>query len=259
MTILSPPQIPAGGPPGPAPGDQARRPEDPQARAARLALRRTLVVWSLPLVLVLLLVALKLLTMVGFGQTARDAYAAGDVTAVQGAGARLGFLNYIERHKAPFALGDALVLAGDFAGARTYFERALEVAPQDGLEACQVRVNLVLSLEKLGDAAKASSGLAAAKPYYDRVEVVVGEAPKGCFDPSGGTTGQELTDAKTRAEQKSQPPPQQGDQGQQPQQPSQDKQQQLDDKTKDNQQQRAQGQGDQSRDGASRTPVAKPW
>lgn len=260
MTILASPQGTTPTPPGPG-GDRVRTPaEPPEARAARLALRRRLIVWSLPLVLVLLLVALKLLTMVAFGDQARNAYAAGDVTGVQQAGDRLGFLNLIERHKAPFALGDALVLTGDYAGARASFERALAVAPKDGLEACQVRVNLVLTLEKLGDAAKAASGLAAATPFYDRVEVVVAAAPQGCFDPQGGTTGQELNDAKGRAQAKSQPQPDQpGDQGDQGQQPSQDKQQQLDDKTKDNQQQRAQGQGDQDSTGGSRPQVDKPW
>lgn len=258
MTILARPH--GTPPPHPGEGPGPGRPvEAPEVRAARLALRRKLVVWSVPLVLVLLLVALKLLTMVAYGQQARQAYAAGNVTAVQQAGNRLGLLNLIERHKAPFALGDALVLTGDYDGARSYFEKALEVAPKDGLEACEVRVNLVLTLERLGDAAKAASGLDAAKPFYDRVKVVVGEAPKGCFDPSGGTTGQELGDAKQRAQQKSQPQPdQQGDQSDPGQQPSQDKQRQLDDKTKQNQQDRAQGQENQN-SGGSRNQVDKPW
>ena len=260
MTILASPQGTTP-PPSERDGGLVRPPaERPEARAARLALRRKLIVWSLPLVVVVLLVAVKLLTMVAFGQQARDAYAEGDVTAVQAAGNRLGLLNVIERHKAPFALGDADVLAGDFEGARAEFEQALEVAPKGGLEACQVRVNLVLSLEKLGDAAKAASGADAAKAYYDRVGVVVGQAPQGCFNPNGGTTGQELNDAKNRAQEKSKAQPTQpGDQGTPAQPPSQDKQQQLDSKTKNNQQQRAQGQGDQNSAGGSRPQVARPW
>lgn len=263
MTILAPPQDPTQPPPGPAAGPGRpipTNPETPEARAARLVLRRTLIVWSLPFVLVLLLVAVKLLTMVALGQQASAAYAGGDVTAVQQAGNRLGLLNLIERHKAPFALGDALVLTGDYDGARTYFERALEVAPKDGLEACQVRVNLVLSLERLGDAAKAASGLEVAKPFYDRVQVVVSGAPQGCFTGGGAGTGQKLNDAKARAQAKSQPQADQpGDPGSPGQQPSKDKQQQLDTKTKDNQQQRSQGQGDQNSAGGSRPQVAKPW
>ncbi len=234
--------------------------ESADARRARLELRRRLIVWSIPVVLVLLLVALKLLSMVAIGNQARSAYDAGEVTAVEQAAARLGFLNVIERHKAPFARGDARVLAGDFAGAREAFEEALGVAPRNAVEACQIRVNLVLSLEKLGDAAKAGTGLDAAKPYYDRMQVVVADAPEGCFQPPAGDTGQQLGDARGRAQEKSQPPQGQspGEQPQQPQ-PGEDKQKQLDDKTKDNQQQRSQAQGDQSRDGASRPRVDKPW
>lgn len=235
--------------------------ESPDTRRARLDLRRKLVVWSLPIVLVLLLVALKLLTMVAAGHQARSAYEAGQVTAVEQAAGRLGFLNVIERYKAPFARGDARVLAGDVEGGREAFEEALQVAPRDAVEACQIRVNLVLSLEKLGDAAKAASGLPAAKSYYDRMQVVVAEAPEGCFQPPAGTAGQELGDARGRAQEKSQPP-EAGAPGQQPQQPAQpgdDKQKQLDDKTKDNQQQRSQSQGDQSNNGGSRPPVSKPW
>lgn len=254
MSILT--EAPPGRRP---PGDSTGEPTD--ARRARLELRRTLIVWSLPIVLVLLLVAVKLLSMVAIGNQARSAYDAGQVTAVEQAAARLGFLNLIERHKASFARGDARVLAGDFDGARESFEEALSVAPRDAVEACQIRVNLVLSLEKLGDAAKASSGLDAAKPFYDRMQVVVGEAPQGCFQPPAGDAGQQLGDAQRRAEEKSQPPPSgsPGDRQQQPQQPNEDKQKQLDDKTKDNQQQRSQGQADPSREGASRPPVDKPW
>ncbi len=235
--------------------------EPASARRVRLELRRKLVVWSLPVVLVLLLVALKLLSMVAFGDRARSSYDAGEVTGVEQAAVRLGFLNVIERHKAPFAHGDARVLAGDFGGARGAFEEALDIAPRDDVEACQIRVNLVLSLEKLGDAAKTASGLGGAKPYYDRMQVVVADAPQGCFQPAAGDAGQQLGDARGRAEEKSQPPEAGSPDAQppQPQQPGADKQKQLDDKTQDNQQQRSQGQGDQSRDGASRPQVDKPW
>jgi len=246
-------------PGGTAPEASASEPAD--VRRTRLELRRRLIVWSLPVVLVLLLVALKLLTMVATGNQARTAYDAGAVSAVEQAAARLGVLNVIERHKAPFAHGDARVLAGDFDGAREAFEEALALAPRNAVEACQVRVNLVLSLEKLGDAAKLSTGLDAAKPFYDRIQVVVADAPQGCFQPPAGEAGQQLGDAQGRAKEKSQPPQGQtpGEQPQQPQQPGADKQKQLDDKTQDNQQQRSKAKGDQSREGASRPRVNKPW
>ncbi len=245
--------------PRPSPSHLPGRAETEQARAARLALRRRLVVGSLPGVAVLLLVALKLLTMVAAGAAAGNAYAAGNITGVEQAAARMGFLNIIESYKAPFARGDGRVLVGDFDGARAAYEEALAMAPRDAVAACKIRVNLVLSLEKLGDAAGSASGAPAAKPFFDRVQQVVDGAPKGCFQPQAGDAGQRLTDARSRAQAKSQPQPgpqSPPDPNQQPA-PSQDKQQQLDDKTKDNQQQRSQS--EQNRPGGSRPPAAKPW
>jgi len=212
-------------------------------------------------VVVLLLVALKLLTMVAAGHQAKAAFDGGSITSLEQAGQQMAFLNLVERHKAPFALGDAAVLSGDFDTARARFEQALAASPADGLESCQVRVNLVLALEKLGDAA-ATTGAAAAKPYYDRIAAVATAAPAGCFQPQGQGTGQQLDDARSRAQQKgnaSQPQPGQSP-GQDPQQPGTGKEQQLDQKTKDNESQRAQG-ADGARDstGGSRPQVDKPW
>ena len=78
----------------------------------------------------------------------------------------MSFLNVVERHKAPFARGDAFVLAGDLDSARAQFEQALELAPPDSIDSCQIRVNLALALEKLGDAAKAAGDEVAAKDYW---------------------------------------------------------------------------------------------
>ncbi|MDQ2755440.1 MAG: hypothetical protein M3Y71_02585, partial [Actinomycetota bacterium] len=236
----------------------------PPVRAARLARRRRLLVRSAPVVVVLLLVALKLLTMVAAGHQARVAYDGGSITSLEQSGQRMAFLNVVERHKAPFALGDAAVLAGDFDTARARFEQALRVAPSDGLEACQVRVNLVLALEQLGDKARSASGADAAKPFDDRIAAVAAGAPAGCFQPQGQGTGQRLDEARSRALQKGsaeQPSPGQDPPlGQDPPQPGTDKQQQLDQKTKDNQAQRAQGdQGARDSNGGSRPQVDKPW
>ncbi|GAA1895862.1 tetratricopeptide repeat protein [Lapillicoccus jejuensis] len=263
-TLTSPPTDPfLDGPDGS--DHDGPPPETPQARSERLARRRRLVVWSLPVVLVVLAVALKLLTMVALGQQARSAWDQGNITSLQSAGDRLGFLDLIERHKAPFARGDAKVLAGDLDGARAQFERALSLAPADGLENCQIRVNLAAALEKLGDAARSSSGgLAAATPYYDREQEVAAAAPPGCFQPGGQGTGQQLDQAQQRARDKSRATPSQPgqdqQQGEQGQQPDPSKEQQLDQKTKENQQQRdqgAQGQRDSGSDGLPH--VDKPW
>ncbi len=245
----------------PATGTAVEPPvEAAEARVVRLRLRRRLIWWSLPVVGILVLMAIKLIAVVVLGVQARVSFDADDAVGVELAAAGLGVANLIEPHKAYFAAGDARVLAGDFEGARSAFEGALALAPRDGVEACQIRVNLVLSLERLGDAAKTSSGVAAAKPFYDRIDAVVAEAPEGCFQPEAGNTGAELGAARERAQEKGDQP--QGDQpGQQggdaPAPPGSDKQQQLDDLTRENQQQRAQGQGNATRGAPPKAD--KPW
>jgi tetratricopeptide (TPR) repeat protein len=222
-------------------------------------MRKRLAVWSLPFVLALALVAAKLLTMVALGDEAVRAYASGNVTGTENAGQRLEFLNLIEPHKAPFVRGDARVLAGDYDGARAAFEEALALAPRDSRESCQIRVNLALSLEKLGQAAQTAGHADVAKQYFDRVQQVVNDAPPGCFEGDAqDEEGQQLRDAQQRAQDQNQQQDQQDQQSQnQQQQPSEDKQQQLDDKTRDNLNQRQQG--DEQHGAVTKPPVDKPW
>src|SRR6185436_13060615 len=146
-------------------------------------------------------------------------YTAGNVTGTEDAAKRLGFLNLIEAHKAPFARGDARVLAGDYDGARAAFEESLVLAAQNAGHADQ------------------------AKQYFDRVQQVVNEAPPSCFEGDAqNEEGQQLRDAQQRAQdQNQQQQNQQNQQNQQQDQPSEDKQQQLDEKAQENLQQRQQG------------------
>jgi tetratricopeptide (TPR) repeat protein len=264
MTTLSPLRPSSGGTPPTRAGRKwwqllPTDPETPQARAARLRMRKRLALWSLPFVLALALVSAKLLTMVAFGDEAIRAYVSGNVTGTENAGERLEFVNLIEPHKAPFARGDARVLAGDYDGARQAFEEALGLAPRDSRESCQIRVNLALSLEKLGQAAQTAGKADLAKQYFDRVQQVVNDAPPGCFEGDAqDKEGQQLRDAQQRAQEQNQQQDQQDQQSQnQQQQPSQDKQQQLDDKTRDNLNQRQQG--DEQHGAVTKPPVDKPW
>ena len=279
MSTLSPtrPDRPQG-PPGVSEsrGPSARRltdwrpgwlrpaaPERDSARKARLTLRRRLVLWSLPAVVLMLLMAVKLLVMVSLGEDALRSYTQGNITGTQDAAERLDVLNVIEPHKAPFALGDARIMAGDVDGARAAFEQALALAPKDSLEACQIRVNLVLSLEKLSTAATAAERTTEAKAYADRLSDIVAKAPQGCFQGDAkDDEGQQLRDAQQRSQEQQQQAQQRQQDQQQQQQPdqtsppSEDKQQHLDNMTQDNLQQRQQTDGQRSSGGSS---VAKPW
>ncbi|PTT61618.1 hypothetical protein DBR22_18510, partial [Arthrobacter sp. HMWF013] len=101
--------------------------------------------------------------------------------------------------------GDSLVLAGDFAGARREFEKALPLA--GATDGCIIRVNLVLSIEHLGDERAAAEDTTAAARLFADGLAVVDAAPQGCFSPGGsgaaGTgAGMQLEQAAERLKQK---------------------------------------------------------
>ncbi|UZX03619.1 hypothetical protein F8G81_14095 [Arthrobacter sp. CDRTa11] len=230
--------------------------------------RRRLLVWSgLPVLLGLCLAA-KLITAGYLAGAAAHAFDARDSEAVAAAAAGLRTANFFETHKAPFAEGDALVLAGDFTGARQRFEEALAQAAPD--DECVIRVNLVLSIERLGDARLAAEDTGAAGKLFDDGLAVVDGAPEGCFPPAAGAgeaggeaggdaagdaaadAGQKLEQAEQRLKQKSEEakdgnsqPQQPGtDAGQPPSEPdagSETQLEQLKDSTRESQRQRSDG------------------
>ena len=161
-------------------------------------MRRRLLVWSaLPAVLVLCLAA-RLLSLDPLAGHAARAFDAKDAAAVGQAADALMAGNIVERHKAPFAAGDAQALAGNFAAARLRFEDALELAPAGSPDACAIRLNLVLSIERLGDEKLRGEDTGAAALFTEALEVV-GAAPDGCF--SGGAAadaGEKLSEAEGR-------------------------------------------------------------
>jgi hypothetical protein len=171
----------------------------------RKQLRRQLLLRSALPAAVVLCLAAKLLSLGILAGTAERGFAAGDGEAVAGAAAGLDIANFIEPHKAPFAAGDSLVLAGDFAGARRQFEKALPLAgPADG---CIIRVNLVLSIEHLGDGRAAAEDTTAAARLFAEGLAVVESAPEGCFSAGGSgasetPTGGQLEQAAERLRQK---------------------------------------------------------
>jgi hypothetical protein len=189
------PAPPAPSPPVLAPGRRERR-------------RRLLVRSALPALLVLCLSA-KLLSVGMLADTAARSFAAGDSGGVADASAGLRIANFTEPHKAPFAAGDGLFLAGDFTAARQRFEDALSLAgTADG---CVIRVNLALTIERLGDAqAKAEDPMAAGRLFAEGLAVVEA-APQGCLDAGGeagahagpeASAGEKLKQAGERLQQK---------------------------------------------------------
>lgn len=190
-----------------------RPPMTPQQRRRR----RRLVLGSLPVVVLLVLSALRLLSLnLVAGQTL-EAYEAGDRAGTQEWGERQGWVNIVEQFRSPFAIGDAHVLTGNFEHARPWFEQALEQVPKGGIDECKVRVNLGLTYEALGDAAKAKERTTEWKQFYEKGIQTTSQRPPLCDAPEGGQTGEQLQQAQQRMEDKSaDPQPQQGTPPEQP-------------------------------------------
>jgi tetratricopeptide (TPR) repeat protein len=179
--------------------------------------RRRLLLGSLPVVVLLVLSALRLLSLnLVAGQTL-ESYEAGDRAGTQEWGERQGWVNIVEQFRSPFAIGDAHVLTGNFEHARPWFEQALEQVPKGGIDECKVRVNLGLTYEALGDAAKAKERTTEWKQFYEKGIQTTSQRPPLCDAPEGGQTGEQLQQAQQRMEDKSlEPQPQQGTPPEQP-------------------------------------------
>lgn len=97
------------------------------------------------------------------------------------------FLNPIQRWIPPFDEGGARFRLEDYDGAVVAFEAALELAPDD--RECAVRVNLALSHEALGDAARDEGDGQAARDAWEDGRAALG----GCveLEPEPSTGEQE--------------------------------------------------------------------
>ncbi|MDR6508750.1 hypothetical protein [Arthrobacter oryzae] len=241
-----------------------------------LQLRHRLLLVSAVPVLAAVALAVKLLSVGYLGGQAAGAFGSGDQASVASAASGLGVANIVERHKAPFAAGDALVLSADYAGARALFEASLADAPPS--DECKVRVNLVLSIERLADQAvePGGAGPEAAKLYDDGLAVVKA-APPGCFSAEGSQDGANGADGEgdglreaeqrlqSKADKLASPEAQPGDGADEQPQPDPEPQQsqldKLEESAKSAQRERNDGrQRDEYLNGSdSETGAEKPW
>ena len=151
--------------------------------------RRRLALWSAPPALLALAVAAKLLSVGPLGGYAAHAFETSDQDGAARAASWLQVANLFEPHKAYFASGDAHVLAGDFTAARKDFEAALDAGA--GQDECQVRVNLVLSVEKLGDAALSAGSKPTAATLFREALDVIESSPAQCAQEGPGNSSGE--------------------------------------------------------------------
>lgn len=160
------------------------------------AVRRRLLLWSLPVLLLLLLFAGKAISMVAVNESGRDAYAAEDPGGAVQNFDRLHTVNLFQRWVAPFNSGTARTAAGELTPARADLMLALEQAPE--AKQCVVAVNLALTLEASGDEAQANGQAEDARAFWTQAIDLLTE--HGCdTDPEAG---EESTETRERIEQK---------------------------------------------------------
>lgn len=172
------------------------------AFAEKLARRRRLLLrWSLPVVILAGLVALKLLSAVGLNLVGTSAYDRANFTTAADRYVNTQFLNVVQPWKAHFNEGTAHYSAGRFFTATQRLEVALDAvpkAPEDqprGPEECAVRTNYSLALEGIADETLAVGDAPMAEKYYTQALEMLAD----CAESGAG--GEQAEDAQERQQQ----------------------------------------------------------
>jgi hypothetical protein len=146
---------------------------------SRLKLRRRLVVFSAPVVILMLLAAVKMISVVAAGNSAQSHFAAGDVGGLRADVSTLRVLNVIEPAKTTFAAGTLAVLEGRLDQADAQFSELLSAT--DSVHSCPARVNLELVRERQGDLEAWEGRPDLARAGYLSALALVESAPAACF------------------------------------------------------------------------------
>jgi len=178
---------------------------------------------SLPVMIVAVAFAIKLIGLQVQTQEAIDYYDSGTSQLASGSDALAhsefgrsedassGLLagdwlggNFIESWIPWFNRGDAKAGDAEYTMAIDDFEKALELAPAEA--ECTVRVNLALSWEMLGDQYVAFGSPSGAVKLYEAGEAVIADAEGRCDPPDGaaddlGSAGDRLGQKKRAAQQ----------------------------------------------------------
>lgn len=247
-----------------------------EARAAANVRRRRVLLWSAPVMLLLLLFGVKSISMVAVNESGRGAYSAGDHDSATRQFDRLGLLNLFQWWIAPYNHGTALYQTGDLDRAESELQIALDRAPQD--KSCQIAINLSRVLEAQGDQLGGQGRHAEAQEKYTAALKVL--ADHRC-DQSGDGQGQqqqqqEQQQKKEQAEERvnkkleesqgqpeGEPSEEEGDPQQQPERTPQEEQRRSEEQKKRNSEGERQEQNRREMEDSENEPdrerVDKPW
>ena len=170
----------------------------------RLRRRRRLIWASVLPAIILVVLAIRFLTLPVYIGSAQDAHSTDDGKGMVSAADKLHILNIVERWRAPFVEGTGKSVSGDLEGGRTDLELALERTddPQDD---CTVRTNLVLTISEQATKAEKDGDDKAKKSFADEGLKLIEEGPEGCLDGqddgNGGDAGRKQQEAKEQLEE----------------------------------------------------------
>lgn len=152
---------------------------------------------SLPVIIALLVVAGKIVGPYTANEQAVRSFENGNYAGSERESSRLLDDNLLEDWVPWFNRGNALAAQEEYTTAIDDFERALELAPPE--RACDVRVNLALSWERLGDIYVAGGFSQGAINLYEAAKAVIAEGD-GCDREE--PAGQRLEEAGPRVQAK---------------------------------------------------------
>ena len=165
---------------------------------ARNRKRLKLVLFSLPVIIFAMFVAVKLMGLSITTQAAIFSYNIGDYPSSIERSTSLLDLNVVEPWIPYFNRGDAQAANEYYVDSVDDFEKALELAPAE--KKCDVRVNLALSWEKLGDIYADGGYFQGAVLLYETAEAVIDEGGEDCKPPQ--QSNDDLQEAGERVEGK---------------------------------------------------------
>lgn len=170
--------------------------------ANKLARRRRLLLrWSIPVVVLAALVALKLLTAVGLNLIGTASYDRSNFTTAIDRYRNTQVVNVVQPWKAFYNEGTAQYSAGKFFTATKRFDIALDKVPKTpadqprGEDECMVRVNYSLALEGSADEALAVGNAEEAEAFYTQALEMLDD----CAD--SGQSGEVGEQAQQRQEE----------------------------------------------------------
>lgn len=161
--------------------DEAETPSAPKeapVRPGRLQLRRKLLIWSMPALVLLLVLAVKLISVGVMGDRLPGQFAGRDGDAMSSTLEWIDFGKPGRGYREELADGDRALLSSDYAGALRHFKAAFDEEP-----ACPPRANFALASETISDTEVRKGNFANARKLLEPA-VKAANGDKGCFSTS---------------------------------------------------------------------------